>query len=556
MAVAVQSNTLGGMGARFGLMSNQQKLGLIFGIAAIIALLAGSWMWSQTPDYRVLYGGLSDRDGGAVVASLQQMNIPYKMAEGGGAIMVPSGQVYEVRLRLASQGLPKGNVAGFELMDGQKLGMSQFQEQVNYQRALEGEITRSIQSLSAVQGARVHLAIPRQTVFVREQQKPSASVLLSLYPGKALDPSQVSGIVHLISSSVPNLPVNNVTIVDQSGNMLSAAGDGSRGRSGLDPSQLDYLHEVEQSYVKRIEAILTPILGKDNVKAQVAADLDFSTIEQTAETFKPNPVPSDAAIRSQQVSETGSDAAKTPSGVPGALSNQPPGAASAPIVASGAPAGGASAGAGSIGPGAHKESTTNFEVDKTIQHIKQPVGAIKRLSVAVVVNNRKAVGKDAKGGSKPLPAAEVAQLQNLVKQAMGFNETRGDTLNIVNAAFSEGELIEVPAAPLWKDPDTLALAKELGKNLIIAGLLFYLVFGIIRPILKDVAQTVHVEPGAGHHGEAGEEEGGVVHKISPEAAEKAAQAANYEENLKAAKELAKQDPRVVASVVKDWVDGE
>jgi flagellar M-ring protein FliF len=556
MAVAVRDNALGGMGVRFGLMSNQQKLGLMFGIAAIIALLAGSWMWSQTPDYRVLYGGLSDRDGGSVIASLQQMNVPYKMADGGGAIMVPSGQVYEMRLRLASQGLPKGNVAGFELMDGQKLGMSQFQEQVNYQRALEGEITRSIQSLSAVQGARVHLAIPRQTVFVREQQKPSASVLLSLYPGKMLDPAQVSGIVHLISSSVPNLPVNNVTIVDQSGNMLSAAGDGSRGRSGLDPSQLDYLHEVEQSYVKRIEAILTPILGKDNVKAQVAADLDFSTIEQTAETFKPNPVPTDAAIRSQQISETAGDGAKTPSGVPGALSNQPPGAASAPITATGAPAAGTSLGAGNTGPGAHKESTTNFEVDKTIQHIKQPVGAIKRLSVAVVVNNRKAAGKDAKGGGKPLPAAEVAQLQNLVKQAMGFNQTRGDSLNFVNAAFSEGEIVEVPAAPIWKDPDTLALAKELGKNLIIAALLFYLVFGIIRPILKDAAQTIHVAHDAAEQGEAGSDEDGVVHKISPEAAHRASQAANYEENLKAAKELAKQDPRVVASVVKDWVDGE
>ncbi|MDP2828835.1 MAG: flagellar basal-body MS-ring/collar protein FliF [Sulfuricellaceae bacterium] len=556
MAVAVRDNAFGGMGVRFGLMSNQQKLGLMFGIAAIIALLAGSWMWSQTPDYRVLYGGMSDRDGGAVIASLQQMNIPYKMADGGGAILVPSGQVYEVRLRLASQGLPKGNVTGFELMDGQKLGMSQFQEQVNYQRALEGEITRSIQSLSAVQGARVHLAIPRQTVFVREQQKPSASVLLSLYPGKALDPSQVSGIVHLISSSVPNLPVNNVTIVDQSGNMLSAAGDGSRGRSGLDPSQLDYLHEVEQSYVKRIEAILAPILGKDNVKAQVAADLDFSTIEQTAETFKPNPVPNDAAIRSQQVNETMGDAAKTPSGVPGALSNQPPGAASAPISASGAPAGGTGISAGNSGPGAHKESTTNFEVDKTIQHIKQPVGAIKRLSVAVVVNNRKAAGKDAKGGGKPLPAAEVAQLQNLVKQAMGFNQVRGDSLNIVNAAFSEGELVEVPASPIWKDPETLALAKELGKNLIIAALLFYLVFGIIRPILKDVAQSVHTAQDKAQQDEADIDEGGVVHKISHEAAERAAQAANYEENLKAAKELAKQDPRVVASVVKDWVDGE
>jgi flagellar M-ring protein FliF len=550
MAVAVQENAFGGMLGRLGQLSNQRKLGLMFGIAAIIALVAGSWMWSQTPDYRVLYSNLSDRDGGSVIASLQQMNVPYKMAEGGGAILVPSNQVYEMRLRLASQGLPKGSVVGFELMDGQKLGMSQFQEQVNYQRALEGEITRSIQSLSAVQAARVHLAIPKPSVFIRDQQKPSASVLLSLNPGRALDAAQVSGIVHLIASSVPELPVKNVTLVDQNGNLLVAAGvDGVDAHAGLDPTQLDYLHQVEQSYVKRIESILTPLVGRDNVKAQVAADLDFAMVEQTAETYKPNPVPNDAAIRSQQMSEAVGDAGKPAGGVPGAMSNQPPGAASAPITATGSPAGGSAAGTAASGPGAHKESTVNFEVDKTIQHIRQPVGSIKRLSVAVVVNNRKVGGgKDAK--AKPLSAAELAQLQNLVKEAMGYNQARGDTLNVVNAAFSAGDLEEVPPTPLWKDPGNISLAKEVAKNLLIAALLFYLVFGVIRPILRDLAQPVQVA----HRGEEGEE-GEEVAEISPQAAARAAQSAGYEENLKAAKELAKQDPRVVASVVKDWVGG-
>jgi flagellar M-ring protein FliF len=550
MAVAAQENAFGGMLGRLGQLSNQRKLGLMFGIAAIIALMAGSWMWSQTPDYRVLYSNLSDRDGGSVIASLQQMNVPYKMADGGGAILVPSNQVYEMRLRLASQGLPKGSVVGFELMDGQKLGMSQFQEQVNYQRALEGEITRSIQSLSAVQAARVHLAIPKPSVFVRDQQKPSASVLLSLYPGRTLDAAQVSGIVHLIASSVPELPVKNVTLVDQNGNLLVAAGaEGVDAHAGLDPTQLDYLHQVEQSYVKRIESILTPLVGRDNVKAQVAADLDFAMIEQTAETYKPNPVPNDAAIRSQQMSETVGDAGKPASGVPGAMSNQPPGAASAPINATGSSAGGSAAGTAASGPGAHKESTVNFEVDKTIRHTRQPVGGVKRLSVAVVVNNRKVGGgKDAK--AKPLSAAELAQLQNLVKEAMGYNQARGDTLNVVNAAFSAGDLEEVPPTPLWKDPGNISLAKEVAKNLLIAALLFYLVFGVIRPILRDLAQPVQVA----HRGEEGEE-GEEVAEISPQAAARAAQSAGYEENLKAAKELAKQDPRVVASVVKDWVGG-
>ena len=556
MAVAAQEKAFGGMLERFGQLSNQRKLGLMFGIAAIIALLAGSWMWSQTPDYRVLYSNLSDHDGGAVISSLQQMNIPYKMAEGGGAILVPSNQVYEMRLRLASQGLPKGSVVGFELMDGQKLGMSQFQEQVNYQRALEGEITRSIQSLSAVQGARVHLAIPRPSVFTRDQQKPSASVLLGLHPGKTLDAAQVSGIVHLIASSVPELPVNNVTVVDQNGNLLTMAGEGAGSHAGLDPTQLDYLHQVEQSYVKRIESILTPIVGMGNVKAQVAADLDFAMVEQTAESFKPNPVPAEAAIRSQQSSETSGDAGKPASGVPGALSNQPPGAASAPITSAGTAAGGGGASTAGAGANAHKESTVNFEVDKTIQHVRQPVGGIKRLSVAVVVNNRKAAGKDAK--PKPLAVAEMAQLQNLVKEAMGYNQTRGDTLNVVNAVFSVGEVEEIPATPLWKDAGNISLAKEVGKNLLIAALLFYLVFGVIRPLLRELAQPVHAgDGGHGGHAHAGEEgeEYGVAAEISPEAAAKAAQMANYEENLKAAKELAKQDPRMVASVVKDWVGG-
>ncbi|MDP1898690.1 MAG: flagellar basal-body MS-ring/collar protein FliF [Sulfurimicrobium sp.] len=544
MAVAAQDTALGRLRGGFGHLSNQQKLGLMFAVAALIALLSGSWMWSQTPDYRVLYSNLSDRDGGTIISSLQQMNVPYKMAEGGGAILVPANQVYEMRLRLASQGLPKGSVVGFELMDGQKLGMSEFQERVNYQRALEGEITRSIQSLSAVQGARLHLAIPRPSVFIREQQKPSASVLLSLYPGRSLDAAQVSGIAHLISSSVPDLPLKNVTVVDQNGNLLTGAGEGAGAHAGLDPTQLDYLHQVEQSYVKRIESILMPILGQGNIKAQVAADLDFSMVEQTAETYKPNPVPNEAAIRSQQMSETSGDAGKQASGVPGALSNQPPGAASAPITAT-APGAGGAAGTAAGGGNVHKESTVNFEVDKTIQHIRQPVGGIKRLSVAVVVNHR----KDAKGANKPLTQAELSQIENLVKEAMGFSPTRGDTLNVVNAAFTESEAEEIPAVPLWKEPGNMALVKEVAKNLLIAALLFYLVFGVIRPILRDLAR-----PHA-HAGVAGAEEEDVA-EISPEALAKASQAAGYEENLKAAKELAKQDPRVVASVVKDWVGAE
>lgn len=509
----------------------------MLGLAAAIALIAGAWMWAQTPDYRVLYSNLSDRDGGAIINSLQQMNVPYKMAEGGGAILVPSGQVYEVRLRLASQGLPKGSVVGFELMETQKLGTSQFLEQVNYQRALEGELTRSIQSLSAVQGARVHLAIPRPSVFTREQQKPSASVLVSLHPGRSLDKAQVSGIVHLVSSSVPDLPIKNVTVVDQNGNLLSVPAEGKE-HAALDPGQLEYLHQVEQSFIKRIEGILSPITGTDNVRAQVTAELDFSQTEQTAETFKPNPTPTEASIRSQQSAESSGGAGQPAAGVPGALSNQPPGAASAPITV---PAAAAGVTGQPSGGSSHKESTVNYELDKTIKHVRLPVGGIKRLSVAVVVNYKKTVEKDGKVSAKPLAAAEMAQISNLVKEAMGYRQDRGDTLNVVNASFS-AVTEEIPAIPMWKDPATIALAKEVAKNLLIAGVVFFLVFGVLRPLLKELA-TPPERP-----------------VVPPEVAEGMPGLpevpAGYEERLRAAKAMAKQEPKVVASVVKEWIGGE
>lgn len=542
MAVAPQQS-LTSLFQGFNALSNTQKLSLMIGLAASIAVLAGLWMWSQTPEYRVLYSNLSDRDGGTIIGALQQMNVPYKVGE-GGVILVPSGQVYDARLKLASQGLPRGGTVGFELMENQKLGTSQFLEQVNYQRALEGELARSIQSLSAVQGARVHLAIPQPSVFVREQQKPSASILVSLYPGRVLDPGQVNGILHLISSSVPDLSVKNVTVVDQAGNLLSPLSD-KVSPGGLDSGQLDYLHKVEQSYVKRIENILSPIIGPDNIRAQVAADLDFSQTEQTAETFKPNATPTEAAIRSQQSTETLGGGGQPATGVPGALSNQPPGAASAPLTAPATPPVTGVAPAVPASP-TQKESTINYEVDKTISHVLQPVGSVKRLSVAVVVNFRKMADKTGKVSFKPLSLQEIAQINNLVKEAMGYNQQRGDTLNVVNASFSAGEKEEVPALPIWKEPDNIALAKEILKNLLIAGVAFYLVFGILRPLLKELAKPRERRVAAAEAAAAGE----------VEISERAKEQAGYEENLRAAKELAKQEPSIVANVVKDWVEKE
>lgn len=364
-------------------LPTQKKLGLMVAAAAVIALIAGTWLWSQSPDYRVLYASLSDQEGGAIIEALQKMNVPYQFSESGGSILIPASQVHEVRLRLAGQGLPKGNLSGFEILENQKFGSSQFLEQVNYQRALEGELSRSIQSLSAVQGARVHLAIAKPSVFTRERPQPRVSVLLNLHPGRMLSTEQVSAIVHLISSSIPDMPVKNVTVVDQQGNLLSGQKD-NQAETGLDPGQLKYVQDMEQNFVRRIEAILTPITGEDNVHAQVTADVDFSRIERAEEIYKPNNNPAEAAaVRSQQQSESVS-ISQPEGGVPGALSNRPPAPAEAPIEAKQS----SETAAKTTPTDTRKESTTNYEVDKTISHTRQATGRINRLSAAVVINYR------------------------------------------------------------------------------------------------------------------------------------------------------------------------
>lgn len=519
---------------------------LMLGVAAILAVMSGIWMWSQQPDYRVLFSNFSDRDGGAIVASLQQMNVPYKFADGGGAILVPAAQVHDARLKLAAQGLPKGGNVGFELMENQKLGVSQFLEQVNFQRALEGELARSIQSLSAVQAARVHLALPKASVFVREQQKPTASVLLNLHPGRALDPGQVSAIVHLVASSVPELLTKNVTVVDQSGNLLSeTARPGSS--NTLDPTQLKYLQELQQSIVKRIESILTPIVGANNVRAEATADVDFSRTEQAAESYKPNGEPSNAAIRSQQSSETQSSAPLVASGVPGALSNQPQPNATAPITApAGAAAGNAAAAKTTATGNTHKDLTVNYEVDKTVKYVQQPMGGVKRLSVAVVVNYKKEVDKAGKVSMKPLSDQEKTEITDLVKEAMGYNKDRGDTLNVVNSPFASPEKETIVEPPIWKRPEMIENGLVIGKYALGAALLAYLYFAVLRPLFAKISLILfppQPEP------EPEEETPEIEYHPEP----MGTKPRTYQDNLQAAKDLARNDPKIVANVIKSWV---
>lgn len=523
--------------------------------AAAIAIVAGLWLWGKKPEYRVLFSNFSDRDGGAIVASLQQMNVPYKYAEGGGAILVPEDQVHDARLKLASQGLPKGGNVGFELMENQKLGISQFLEQVNFQRALEGELARSIQAVAAVQTARVHLALPKNSVFVREQQKPTASVLLNLHPGRNLDPQQVSAIVHLVASSVPELSTKNVTVVDQSGNLLSESGK-RLDANGLDPTQLKYVQELQQSIVRRIESIITPIVGAENVRAEATADVDFSTSEQAAEIYKPNQGANVATVRSQQTSES-QNGGQAASGVPGALTNQPPAPATAPLVA---PAPGSPAAATASGS-TQRDSTINYEVDKTIRYVQQPMGGVKRLSVAVVVNYKRVLDKSGKLIARPLTEEEKTEITNLAKEAMGYNKDRGDSLNVVNSPFAGMDKEAEPVVPLWKQPEMIGLAKEGGRYLLIAIALLFIYFKLLKPLLAKAAPKE--EDAEALPAPEFDAEGNPIPPVAAIAADldddlnddesATPQISTYQRRLEAAKRMAKDNPKVVANVVKEWI---
>lgn len=543
---------------------NGKRLGLMVAAAAIIAIMIGLVLWSQKPEYRVLFSNFSDRDGGAIMSSLQAANIPYKFAEGGTAILVPADKVHEVRLKLAAEGLPKGGNVGFELMENQKLGVSQFLEQVNFQRALEGELARSIESLAAVQGARVHLALPKASVFVRDQQKPTASVLLNLRSGRMLDQQQVSAIVHLVASSVPELSPKNVTVVDEAGNLLSDNGKLS-GSNALDPAQIKYVQDLQQNIAKRVESIISPIVGAENVRAEATVDVDFSTTQQAAEIYKPNQVANSATIRSQQISESDNGAGKNASGVPGALTNQPAPAATAPLTAApttAAPVAGATpgnpataanaSGTANAANGSSEKSgptqrdiTTNYEVDKTLRYVQQPMGGLKRVSVAVVVNYKRTVGKDGKVTITPLTAVEKNQITDLVKQAMGYNADRGDTLNVVNSPFAGVDHPEAAKLPLWQQPKIIDLAIQIAKYIGVAILLLLLYFKALKPMLAQLKKPAVVPP-------TESELKALAAKAAMDASPMHA-AQTYQQTLEAAKTLAREDPKVVANIVKSWV---
>lgn len=517
--------------------------------ALVVAGLVAALMFSRQPDYRVLFSNLSDKDGGAIVAQLASMNVPYKYTEGGGAIMIPADRIHDVRLKLATQGLPKGAVSGFEIMENSKFGITQFQERVNYQRALEGELTRSIMGLSAVQNARVHLALPNQNGFFREQQKPSASVLLTLYPGRMLDRTQIAGIVHLISSSVPEMLPSAVSVLDDSGKLLSQAPNPDE--SPVDIQQLMYQQQLEKQYTQRILDILEPVVGKGNVKAQVTAELDFSRSESTSEIHAPNQGQAPSAVRSQQVLEAiGEKEPVPPTGVPGAVSNQPPQTAAAPINGAAPVLQAANAENSNILtiPGSKRESVTNYEVDKTIKVTRSSTGTIKRMTAAVVVNYLP--GATAEGTVVPqaLTEAQQAQMLALVRETIGYNAERGDSVNLMNAQFQQDTGRLASDLPLWQQPETIALAKSVmwPVGLVLAALI--LALGVVRPILKARKKKEQAQLDL----LAADE----IERPALAAPLKPGEPTPEELRLQQARALAKQNPIAVANIVKTWVNGE
>lgn len=517
--------------------------------ALVVAGLVAALMFSRQPDYRVLFSNLSDKDGGAIVAQLASMNVPYKYTEGGGAIMIPADRIHDVRLKLATQGLPKGAVSGFEIMESSKFGITQFQERVNYQRALEGELTRSIMGLSAVQNARVHLALPNQNGFFREQQKPSASVLLTLYPGRMLDRTQIAGIVHLIASSVPEMLPSAVSVLDDSGKLLSQAPNPDE--SPVDIQQLMYQQQLEKQYTQRILDILEPVVGKGNVKAQVTAELDFSRSESTSEIHAPNQGQAPSAVRSQQVLEAiGEKEPVPPTGVPGAVSNQPPQTAAAPINGATPVLQAANAENSNILtiPGSKRESVTNYEVDKTIKVTRSSTGTIKRMTAAVVVNYLP--GATAEGTVVPqaLTEAQQAQMLALVRETIGYNAERGDSVNLMNAQFQQDTGRLASDLPLWQQPETIALAKSVmwPVGLVLAALI--LALGVVRPILKARKKKEQAQLDL----LAADE----IERPALAAPLKPGEPTPEELRLQQARALAKQNPIAVANIVKTWVNGD
>jgi len=533
-----------------------RQAGLMVGLAASVAIGFAVVLWTQGDDYRPLYGSLEHLDSKEVTQILEANEIRFKVDENSGALLVGAKDVHKARLKLAEAGVPNNNNSvGFELLDKeQPLGTSQFMEGARYRRSLEGELARTIASVTSVKSARVHLAIPKASVFVRDNHVPSASVFVELFPGRGIDPNQVRGIANLVASSVPELKPENVTVVDQKGALLSVGVEDAK--LTVASQHLDYTRKVENDMVLRVRRLLSPILGDDNFKTEVSADLDFSEIEQAQESFNPD-LP---ALRSEQTSEEIKKGPAADGGIPGALTNQPPASAAAPEVAK-APDGKTQTTA-SEQSNSRSQATRNFELDRTVSFTKHEKGKLKRISLAVVVND-KLVTDPATGQKAKMrwSDAELERLAALVRDAVGYSAARGDSVNVMNEAFIDADGTETFAQPWWQTDWFKSIAKQ-GAGIFI---ILVLIVGLLRPVLKSLASSglqsraeeeakeMEALRAAGVDGfDSLSDEtvtltgGDSLALPSPEQ--------SYEQQLNAVKALVAEDPGRVAQVIKRWIN--
>ncbi|WP_414501641.1 flagellar basal-body MS-ring/collar protein FliF [Zymobacter sp. IVIA_5232.4 C2] len=547
-------------------------LSLVMAVAAAAAVLLVILLWARSPDYKTLFSNLSDTDGSAIVTQLDQMKVPYRLAANGSTIMIPSGQVDEVRLALAGQGLPKASGVGFELMDKQAFGISQFAEHVNYQRALEGELARSIETVDAVEKARVHLAIPAPSVFVRDRRKPSASIVVHLRSGRTLDQSQVAAITHLVSSSVSEMPNDAISIVDQRGELLTKNGN----PDSIDDAQFKYTQQIEREYQKRLESILGAMMGPENVRAVVTADVDFSRAEHTQELYDPNSDPKRTALRSQQTSESRQVGSTAVGGVPGAISNQPPGTAASPINAQDQQT-------TRIEPpnSTRRDQTSNYEVNRTIRHVQEQRGVVKRLSVAVVVNYRPAPAKPAtadapaapteqKDGNAAQPqqttpateaapeegqpialdAATMDRIKRVARETMGYSEARGDSLEIVNAPLTP--TVDEDTTPWWENPLLAGFLSNYGRYIVYAIIAWLLWRKLVRPHWLRYRDRLEQQRRLQElTAQEEEEEEDDDTEFEREVAQIKRQ--QHENRIRDVRERARQDPSLIAMILKGWM---
>ncbi|MCU7906444.1 MAG: flagellar M-ring protein FliF [Candidatus Thiodiazotropha sp. (ex Epidulcina cf. delphinae)] len=524
-----------------------RQVAVMVGIAASVALGVAVVLWSQKPSYTPLFGNLSHKDAVEIAQALQQAGIEYEVDQSNGIVMVPSSSLQEARMKLAGQGLPQSGSTGFELMqEDTGFSTSRLVESARYQRAIEGELARSIMTLASVESARVHLATPKQSVFIRKRKFPSASVVVKLYSGRHLEKGQVEAITHLVASSVPELEASKVTVVDQKGRLLNSKEDSRE--MGLTTSQFEYTRELESHYKQRIEDILAPLIGRENLRAEVAADMDFTYVEQTQEYFNPDAT----ALRSEQINEQRSLLNEV-QGVPGALTNQPPAAATAPQTAGG----------GGVGePGGtpvntSKRSTRNFELDKTISHTRLPSSRLRRLSVAVVVNDRFQTVEDGQVEAIERTAEEVTRISNLVKEAVGFDQQRGDRVQVINEAFYIPEPPQpLPEIPMWEDAWFWDLVRQAGGVLLV----LLLIFGVLKPTMTRLtrqAPTARMTSEMAAAGQSGGIPGGGEGQMGAMGTDDTSLhlpgPRTYEKTLDSARTMIEEDPKRVAQVVRKWI---